>query len=498
MSNVCLRLAVALPALATALVYCGPRSNAVDARAARLQQSTATPGNEAPKSTASLELPITFARHVGDLEGMKKRHEIRVLVVPSHSGFFYDRGIPHGIFYEAFDEFQRFANQKLRTGSLKVNVTFIPVRPEQLEHALLEGVGDVVGYGLIVTPEREKIVLFTTPIDSNVKQVIVTGPKAPPIANLEDLSGKEVYVNPLTVYGENLQRLSKEFERAGRPPIVVKAADPNLTDEDLLEMVNAGLIPATVTISIRAEFWAKIFTHLDLHPDTVLKEEGQLAFATRKDSPELRQLLDEFVQSHEIGTSFGNTLLRRYLQNTKWAQDATSTEEMRKFQEYVRYFRKYATQYDFDYLMLVAQGYQESGLDQNRKNPSGAVGIMQVIPKYAAAPPISISNVEHAEANIQAGAKMLHNIAETYFNDDKLDATNKTLMVFASYNAGPNRIVRLRKKAASEGLDANQWFGNVELVAAKDVGQQTVQYVSNIYKYYVAYKLTLEEAKVQR
>jgi len=429
---------------------------------------------------------------------MKKRHVIRVLVVPSHSGFFYDRGIPHGIYYEAFEEFQRFANQKLRTGTVKVNVTFIPVRPEQLERALLEGVGDVAGYGVVVTPERENAVLFTTPIGSNVKQVIVTGPKAPPITNLEDLSGKEVYVNPLTAYYENLQRLSKEFQNAGRPPILVKAADPNLTDEDLLEMVNAGLIPATVTIDMRAEFWSKVLPHLTLHPNTVLKQEGQLAFATRKDSPELRQLLDEFVQGHQMGTSFGNTLLRRYLQNTKWVQDATSTEEMRKFQEYVRYFQKYAAQYDFDYLMLVAQGYQESGLDQSRKNPSGAVGIMQVIPKYAAAPPISISNVEHAETNIEAGAKMLRNIAETYFNDDKLDATNKTLMVFASYNAGPNRIARLRKKAASEGLDANQWFGNVELVAAKEVGQETVQYVTNIYKYYVAYKLTLEEAKVPR
>jgi membrane-bound lytic murein transglycosylase MltF len=497
MNNIFLKLAVALPAAAFVLLCCGHPRNSADSGSERPQQ-TATPGNQGSKSAASLELPITFARHVGDLDRMKKRHVIRVLVVPSHSGFFYDRGIPHGIYYEAFEEFQRFANQKLRTGTVKVNVTFIPVRPEQLEHALLEGVGDVAGYGVVVTPERENAVLFTTPIGSNVKQVIVTGPKAPPITNLEDLSGKEVYVNPLTAYYENLQRLSKEFQNAGRPPILVKAADPNLTDEDLLEMVNAGLIPATVTIDMRAEFWSKVLPHLTLHPNTVLKQEGQLAFATRKDSPELRQLLDEFVQGHQMGTSFGNTLLRRYLQNTKWVQDATSTEEMKKFQEYVRYFQKYAAQYDFDYLMLVAQGYQESGLDQSRKNPSGAVGIMQVIPKYAAAPPISISNVEHAETNIEAGAKMLRNIAETYFNDDKLDATNKTLMVFASYNAGPNRIARLRKKAASEGLDANQWFGNVELVAAKDVGQETVQYVTNIYKYYVAYKLTLEEAKVPR
>jgi membrane-bound lytic murein transglycosylase MltF len=473
--------------------FAATTSNVIFQAESRPQAATSTTQKTTPSSTASLELPLNFARHVGDLGGMQKRHAIRVLVVPSHSGFFYDRGLPHGIYYEAFDEFQRFANRKLKTGAVKINVEFIPFRPEQLEHALLEGVGDVVGYGVIVTPEREKQVLFSTPVASNVKQVIVTGPKAPPVNTLDDLGGKEVYVNPLTVYYENLQGLSREFQKAGRPPILVKAADPNLTDEDLLEMVNAGLIPATVTINARAEFWVQVLPRLMLHPNMVLKEEGQLAFATRKDSPQLKQLLDEFVRSHQMGTSFGNTLLRRYLQNTKWVKDATSTEEMKKFQEYVQYFQKYAQEYDFDYLMLVAQGYQESLLDQSRKNPSGAVGIMQVIPRYAAAPPISISNVDRAENNIQAGAKMLRNIAETYFNDDKLDATNKTLMVFAAYNAGPNRIVRLRRKAAREGLNPNQWFGNVELVVAKDVGQETVQYVNNIYKYYVAYKLTLEE-----
>ena len=168
---------------------------------------------------------------------------------------------------------------------------------------------------------------------------------------------------------------------------------------------------------------------------------------------------------------------------------------MKKFQAYVRYFKRYAAEYDFDYLMLVAQGYQESLLDQSRRNPSGAVGIMQVIPKIAAAPPISISDVEVAENNIHAGAKMMRNITDTYFQDPKLDPLNKTLMLFAPYNAGPTRIARLRKKATAEGFDPNQWFGNVELIVAKDVGQETVQYVSNIYKYYVAYKLTLEESE---
>jgi membrane-bound lytic murein transglycosylase MltF len=458
------------------------------------RRQSAPSQDQASNSRATLELPITFERRGGDLDAMLKKHEIRALVVPSRSGFFYDKGHPQGIYFEALDEFQRFVNKRFRTGSLKINVTYLPVRPEQLENALLEGMGDVVAYGVEVTPEREKKVLFTTPIDSNVKQVIVTGPKAPPITGLEDLSGKEIYVNPLTVYYENLQHLSEALQKAGKPPILVKKADPNLTDEDLLEMVNAGLIPATATINVRAEFWSKVFPNLILHPSLVLKEDGQLAWATRPDSPQLRKLLDEFVKGRGLGTAFGNTLLRRYLQNTKWLKDATSNEEMKKFQAYVSYFKKYAAEYDFDYLMLVAQGYQESLLDQGRRNPSGAMGIMQVIPKIAAAPPINISNVDVAENNIHAGAKMLREIADTYFKDPELDPLNRTLMVFASYNAGPTRISRLRKKAGVDGLNPNQWFGNVELVVAKDVGQETVQYVSNIYKYYVAYKLTLEDS----
>jgi membrane-bound lytic murein transglycosylase MltF len=457
----------------------------------------AVPQNPVPQTSAPLELPITFERKVGDLDRMIKRRTIRALVIPSRSGFFYDKGRPRGIYYEALEEFQRFVNAKYKTGSRKINVTYIPVRPEQLENALLEGVGDVIVYGIIVTPEREKKVLFTTPIYSKVKQVVVSGPEAPPIATLDDLSGKEVYVNPLTVYYQTLQTLSESLQKAGKPPILLKKADPNLTDEDLLEMVNAGLIPATATINSRAEFWSKVFPQLVLHPDVVLKEDGQTAWATRQDSPELRKILDDFVKDRAVGTAFGNTLNNRYLKNAKWMQDATSTEEMRKFQAYVAYFKKYAAEYDFDYLMLVAQGYQESLLDQSRKNPSGAVGIMQVIPKFAAAPPINIPNVDGAENNIRAGAKMMRHIADTYFKDPKLSSLDRTLMVFASYNAGPTRIARLRRKAAGEGLDPDQWFGNVELVVAKEIGQETVQYVDNIYKYYVAYKLTLEQSANQ-
>ncbi len=307
-----------------------------------------------------------------------------------------------------------------------------------------------------------------------------------------------MYVNPISANYQNLQQVNQQLQKAGKPPIVIKAADKNLLDDDLLQMVNAELLPATVTSELRAKLWSQVLPHLDPHPDLVIASGEQTAWAVRKDNPQLKQLLDEFITTHAVGTSFGNTLVRRYLQNTKWVKDSTSAEEMKKFETILALLQKYAGEYDFDYLMIGAQGYQESLLDQSKKNRSGAVGVMQVIPKYAAASPISIPNVNAVDGNIHAGVKMLRNIEDTYFNDPKIDRLNKTLFVFASYNAGPNRIARLRKEAADMGLDPNVWFGNVELVAAKDIGQETVTYVSNIYKYYVAYKLAVEQRQLRQ
>jgi membrane-bound lytic murein transglycosylase MltF len=206
----------------------------------------------------------------------------------------------------------------------------------------------------------------------------------------------------------------------------------------------------------------------------------------------LNQLLSEFTETHGEGTSVGNTLLRRYLTNTKWVSDSTSGAEMKKFARYVEYFKKYSAEYNFDYLMIMAQGYQESGLDQNKRSPGGAIGIMQVIPKCAAAAPINVRDVSRPDKNILASVRMLNHIVVTYFNDPEIDVVNKTLFTFASYNAGPTRIARLRKKAKKDGLNPNKWFGNVEHEVAEEIGEETVTYVDNIYKYYIAYKLATE------
>lgn len=467
---------------------------------AKGQQPPAQPksGVDGQTPSSGLALPLDMEPHVGDLDGMVKRRQIRALVAYSRTAFFYDNGRPEGVSYEALQEFQKSLNGKLKSGKLPVTVTFLPVSYAQLEESLTKGMGDLIAIPVAVTPEREQRVLFSVPIMTGVKQVVVTGPAGTAATKLQDLSGREVFINPLTVYSQSLQKLNRTLEDQGQKPMVVKSADSNLGDEDLLEMVNVGLIPATVTTNFRAAFWAQVFDHLRICADCIPNNNAEnLAWAIRKDSPDLKRTVDEFIQTHKEGTAFGNTLLRRYLHSTKWVTNATSSEKMKKFKNYVAFFKKYAAQYDFDYLMLMALSYQESELNQDRKNPTGAMGMMQVIPKYAAAPPINVPNVETAEPNIEAGTKMLHVIADSYFKDAKLDPLNKTLLTFASYNAGPNRIAALRKKAASEGLNPDIWFGNVEFEVARDIGQETVRYVSNIYKYYVAYKLALEQMELR-
>jgi membrane-bound lytic murein transglycosylase MltF len=453
--------------------------------------------DDPPPPSHSMRLPLNVERHTGDLDEMVKRGTIRALVILNPIGFFYDSGLPRGVMYEALREFQSFTNEKLKTGAEKVEVTFLPVRIDQLEAALTEGLGDIVAYAITVTPDRARRVAFSTPIQKDVNQIIVTGPKYGAISTLEELGGREVYVNPLTVYYENLQKVNDSLRTSGKAPIVVKAADKNLGSDDLIQMVNAELIPATVTTQMRADLWSKVLDNIKPHPELVIAGGVERAWAMRKNNPRLKQVVDEFVESRAAGTSFGNTLIRRYLKDTEWVKGSTSKEEIEKFRGLIAIFQKYGAQYDFDYLMLAAQGYQESGLNQDMKSPGGAVGIMQVIPKDAAASPINIPNVSDAAGNIHAGAKMLRNIADTYFNDPKVDTLNRALFVLASYNAGPNRIAGLREQAKEQGLDPNVWFDNVELVVAKNIGQVTVMYVRNIYKYYVAYKLALEQSKLQ-
>ena len=445
----------------------------------------------------ALKLPAGFSRRTGDWDELQKSGVLRLLVVYSKTGFFYDKGRPRGMVADAANELEIYLNQKLKTGAKKFKIAVTPVTPVDLAKDLNEGYGDIIATSAIVTPEREKLVDFSLPTATGLKVLVITGKNVPPVSSSEDLSGREIYVNRITAAYDALQDENRKLKQAGKPEIKIKEADPNLTEEDLLEMTNAGVIPATVSYEYRADVWSTVFPNIVINRNFVLMNVDKVAWVMRKNSPQLKAVIDDFVKTHGQGTAFFNTVFKRYIGDKKYIKNATSQAEIQKFQSYVGFFKKYGAEYNFDYILLAAQGYQESMLQQDRVSPRGAVGVMQVLPQYAAANPINIPNVRDADGNIHAGAKMLAQITKTYFNDPAISPMDKTLLTFASYNAGQNRIVRLRKEAEKQGLDPNKWFGNVELMVAKDIGQETVQYVSNIYKYYVAYKMAIEQNQVR-
>ncbi len=261
----------------------------------------------------------------------------------------------------------------------------------------------------------------------------------------------------------------------------------------MLEMVNAGLLSWVVVDNYKAKIWSDVFDKLTARDDIVLRSGGRIGTAVRKNSPKLLMELNEFMKNYKQGTLHGNMLINRYLKNFDWARNALDTNDLKRFQDLAQIFEKYGEQYGIDYLMVAAQGYQESGLDQNAKSGAGAIGIMQLLPTTAADKNVGIPDISDAESNIHAGVKYLNFIRNRYFNDPEIDRFNQTLFALAAYNAGPARVAKLRTKADQQGYDPNIWFDNVEIFAARDIGRETVQYVANILKYYVGYRLSIQQ-----
>jgi membrane-bound lytic murein transglycosylase MltF len=387
--------------------------------------------------------------------------------------------------------FEDALNQKLARGNLRIHAVFVPVSRDQLLPLLISGQGDVAAANLTITPARAKQVDFVSPVAEGVQEIIVTGPTAPALHSLDDLSGKEVYVQPTSSYFESLTQINDGFRARKMAPIKLRSAPGHFETEDILEMVNAGLVKIVVADDYLAKFWKEVYPNITLHPDLAVRTRGDIAFAIRKNSPMLKAELDAFTKTHRVGTLFGNVDLQKYLQQTRWARNAMTEEEVRKFDTMVSLFRKYGDQYEIDWLLMAAQGYQESQLDQTRRSEAGAIGVMQLTP--ATGEQMGVGDIQELDANIHAGIKYVRFMVDTYYADTKLDNLNKVLFAIASYNAGPNRIRELRKEAAARHLNPNVWFDNVERVASEKIGRETVQYVSNIYKYYIAYTLAQED-----
>jgi membrane-bound lytic murein transglycosylase MltF len=462
----------------------------------KLQASTAI----APAAQEPAPVPISAAAKdifkktwVGDLDVMEKNRVVRVLTVYGIGRYYLDGPEEKGLVYEMFKQFEKSLNNNLERGHLKVHVVFIPVARSQLIPALLEGRGDIIAAGLTITDERAQHVAFTDPMSKPVSEILVTGPSAPPLESIEGLSGQTVYLRHSSSYRESIERLNENFINQGRAPVTIEAISELLEDDDLIEMVNSGLLPWTVVDNYKTQLWDGVFENLKIREEIVFRSEARLAYAFRKDSPNLQKELNDFIKTHKQGTLAGNILANRYLRDFNWAANALEQNEYQRFEELESIFKTYGEQYGIDYLIVAAQGYQESRLKQSARSHAGAVGVMQLLPSTAADKNVGIKNITAVGPNIHAGIKYLNFLRNRYFDDPDITPTNRTLLALGAYNAGPGRMINLRKKTAQQGKDPNIWFDNVEVVAAQEIGRETVQYVANIYKYYVSYRLNIEQ-----
>ncbi|GAB5470401.1 MAG: lytic transglycosylase F [Rhodospirillales bacterium] len=459
------------------------------------QSSDSTPA--VPPERDSVAVPGQDLPWTGDLEGMVERHLIRVLVAPSKTGFFYDGPRPRGLTYERVEAFEAFLSRTVRSRPVPLRFLYIPVAPDQLLPMLNAGYGDLVAADLLVTPELEAAAAFSEPLQRGVTEVLVTGPTESGIETLQDLSGKKIYVRPTSSHADSLRALNRSFEQQDLPPVRIVAIDEQLDDEALLQMVHAGLIGATVVQDRLADFWAGVLDGLVVHGDLALSHGGDIAWAVRKDSPQLLEQVNAFVKEVRAGTLLGNVLIKRYLKSDRYVRRATEPLALDRMKGLAPLFKRYAEDYGFDWLWIVALAYQESRLDQASRSHRGAVGIMQILPATARSKPVQISDIGRPANNIEAGVKYLAFLRDSFFDDPALDPLNRMLFSLAAYNAGPERVQALRRRAEREGLDPNVWFHNVEYVAARRLGREPPTYVANVYIYYVAYRLMIAELAAQ-
>ena len=438
------------------------------------------------KAGTSVIIAETLKPWTGDLDGIIERGYLRIAA--PHNPLFLTFGgdKAFGLVAERARELESYLKDRV---DAPISVVVLPIPRDQQLDALIEGRADVVDANLTITPDRADRVAFTDPLRENVSEIVITGSAADAVSSFDDLVTVGLHLRRSSSYFEHVERLNAERATAGKPKIPVVPVDQLLEDHDLLEMVQAGVIPATVVDDHKASLWAQVFDSITLHEDLAVNEGGQIAMAVRQDAPELNSLLNGFVETVRKGTLLGNIFDKRYLDSADWIERINLPDKRAGNREIVSLIRKYASEYEVDWMLVVAQAFQESRLDQSKRSDAGAIGVMQVLPSTASDPKVGIDDISDPDNNIHAGVRYLSLLRDTYFDDPEITELDRLLLSLAAYNAGPGNIAKSRKRAESMGLDPNRWFSHVEVATQRAVSREPVVYVRNIFKYSVSLRL---------
>jgi membrane-bound lytic murein transglycosylase MltF len=458
------------------------------ALAAAFAAHAQAPSAPAKPRTMKIE-SVTEDKFLGDFDRMLERRRVRVLVPYSRTLYFNDKGTQRGLTADLMREFEQHLNRKhaKQLGKRPITVIMIPSTRDEMFNEVASGLADIAAGNLSITETRLKQVDFAyLPDLPGMNEVIATGPKSPPVSSIDDLAGKTIHVRKVVSYRQTVEDLNRRFVKEGKPPMKIVDLPDALEDEDKLEMLSVGLLEFVVVDDWKGKIWAQVLKDVKIRDDLVLKKDVKVGWAIRKDSPLLKAEIEDFMRQARKVSSL-QARQSQALSRAKKFRNNSADADLKRFEDTLTLFQRYGSKYGFDPLMLAAQGYQESQLDQNAKSHVGAIGIMQIMPATGAE--LRVGDIKVAENNVHGGAKYMDQLMTKYFQDAKFSESNRPLFAFASYNAGPGRIAQMRKEAAKRGLDPDKWFNNVEIVTAEKVGIETTTYVRNIYKYYVAYSL---------
>lgn len=436
-------------------------------------------------SASALSLsPLQKEPYFGDLPELESKGVIRVLVAADLGFYYVEDGKPKGILAELLYHFEK----QLKQRSSYFNLQVIPVHRDELIPSLEKGYGDLIVANLTITDSRDQLIDFSLPVLKDVRELLVTNKSIPPLQNLTEMSGKEVWVRASSSYFESLQALNHQLDSQGFPPVIVRFVEETLQDIELIELVNQGHIQATVLDSHKTELWLKVMDNIQVHDALPLRSNGQIAWAMREQSPKLEAFVNQYLKTSRSGTLLGNVIYGKYLDNTRWLKKILNPNHINRLESLSGIFSQYSMQYNFDPLMMSAQGFQESGLDQSKVSHKGAVGVMQVLPSTAKDPNVNIPDIYQVDNNIHAGVKYMRFLKDRYFSDETISPDNQVYFSLAAYNAGPANIRKMRRLASQQGYDPNKWFKNVEIITRRHIGREPVHYVANINRYFVIYK----------
>jgi membrane-bound lytic murein transglycosylase F len=427
---------------------------------------------------------------LGDLDRIRNRRVLRVLTRNNAATTFLHRGKQVGFEYELIRKFARSIGCRVQL--------VIPPGFEDLLPWLMEGRGDIVAASLVATPDRRRRAALTRPYLNATQLLVARTEDAPALRGPADLAGRRVAVRASSIYHRTLESLRDE----GGIPLEIQVVPESTETEDLIAGVANGTYDATVAVShifAIARAW---------QPNVVgafgLGKPLEIAWAIRPEDTKLMEAADAFLKIHGRGTTFLNVLRKKYFTDAaRISRRVRNRPEVSgRISPYDGLFRQYGAETGLDWRLLAAQAYQESRFRPAARSWSGALGIMQVLPRTAREMGVE-EDLLDPETSIRAGALYLKYLAETQYRD--LPPPERLRFALGAYNAGPGHIRDGRKLARERGLDPDIWFGSVDgvlpdlslrAVASKArYGycrcRETVEYVGGIEERYKRYKQAL-------